>query len=155
MTKEERINLALRRIADGLNLAASGAAQLDAIVLAEEVKRLYSERTRFRAALTLAGLPEDTSPADAIKRLASLLSDAEAERDELRVAANQDHAEIKRLRKELRETDEDRHVQGRREAAMMEALPHRRFAGGMRVDEMVIEVCAWLRELRPDLWSRA
>lgn len=62
--------------------------------------------------------------------------------------------EVMRLRKELREVAEDRQVQARRESAMMTALPNRRFAGGTRVDEMVIQVCAWLRELRPELWTQ-
>jgi len=35
---------------------------------------------------------------------------------------------------------------------MMQSLPHRRFPGGTRLDDMVVEAMRWLREARPELW---
>ena len=51
-----------------------------------------------------------------------------------------------------REQEEDRYQQGRIDARIMEALPHRRFVGGTRLDEMVLRCLEWLREVRPGLW---
>ena len=61
-------------------------------------------------------------------------------------------AALRVLTRERAEWEDDRRTKGRREAAMMEAIPHRRFAGGTRLDEMVVQTCAWLREVRPELW---
>lgn len=68
---------------------------------------------------------------------------------ELRARLTSEQAIARRL---AREADEDRLTRAFRETQMMQALPHRRFAGGTRLDEMVIQVCAWLREARPELW---
>lgn len=59
---------------------------------------------------------------------------------------------LRQLARERAEWEEDRRSNGRWIARVMEALPHRRFAGGTHISEMVLRVCAWLREARPELW---
>lgn len=73
-------------------------------------------------------------------------------RDRLAAAEQVCRANQTLARRLTREAEEDRLTRAFRETQMMQALPHRRFAGGTRLDEMVIQVCAWLREARPDLW---
>lgn len=68
------------------------------------------------------------------------------------LVCKQNQALARRLTREAAEAEEGRRAQGRIDAAIMEALPHRRFAGGTRLDEMVLQCLAWLREARPDLW---
>ena len=88
----------------------------------------------------------DMTPADPRDREIAELRDKYAAAD---LVCRQNQALARRL---TREMEEDRSRQGRIDAAIMEALPHRRFAGGTRLDEMVLQCLAWLRDARPDLW---
>ena len=88
----------------------------------------------------------DMTPADPRDREIAELRDKYAAAD---LVCRQNQALAHRL---TREMEEDRSRQGRIDAAIMEALPHRRFAGGTRLDEMVLRCLAWLKEARPDLW---
>ena len=88
----------------------------------------------------------DMTPADPRDREIAELRDKYAAAD---LVCKQNQALARRL---TREQEEERYQQGRIDAAIMEALPHRRFAGGTRLDEMVLQCLAWLRDARPDLW---
>ena len=88
----------------------------------------------------------DLTPADSKDREIAELRDKYAAAD---LVCKQNQALARRL---TREQEEDRRHQGRIDAAIMEALPHRRFPGGTRLDEMVLQCLAWLKEARPDLW---
>ena len=85
------------------------------------------------------GLPTDDSPKNAVEQIRRL------------------REERNTFRRELREYQEDARVNGDRAAAMMEALPRNRFAGGTRLDEMVIRVCEMLAsaERERDAYRRA
>ena len=82
--------------------------------------------------------PRDREIADLRERLAAA-----------ELVCRQNQAIARRL---TREQEEDRYQQGRIDGRIMEALPHRRFAGGTRLDEMVLRCLEWLREVRADLW---
>ena len=88
----------------------------------------------------------DLTPIDPRDREIAELRDKYAAAD---LVCRQNQALARRL---TREQEEERYQQGRIDAAIMEALPHRRFAGGTRLDEMVLQCLAWLRDARPDLW---
>ena len=88
----------------------------------------------------------DMTPADPRDREIAELRDKYAAAD---LVCKQNQALARRL---TREQEEERYQQGRIDAAIMEALPHRRFPGGTRLDEMVLQCLAWLKEARPDLW---
>ena len=84
MSTSDRVQRALDRVEDRTHQTANGTAQVDAAVLAEEVKRLRHERADVRAALTAAKLPAGVPLALGVERLASLLGDVEKERNALR-----------------------------------------------------------------------
>ena len=108
--------------------------QIDGIAAADCIPA-----TAHPSIMEALGLPTDDSPKNAVEQIRRL------------------REERNTFRRELREYQEDARVNGDRAAAMMEALPRNRFAGGTRLDEMVIRVCEMLAsaERERDAYRRA